>query len=220
MKYIFVDFEMNPIAKEFKAERKICGREIIEIGAVMLDASLTEVQSYKSYVKPEYNKEVYKKFEELTGVSTAMTAGASTFEEAIRKFAAWCGQDEYEVYAWSNSDLEQVRKEMQLKKIELTEELQYMCEHWIDFQKVVMDMAKVDKLLSLEKALNCCGISFSGRKHDALYDARNTSRLFVESRTSDLTKSINYIKDYLAKEEEKVTLGDMFNFSMLGLQAP
>ena len=82
-----------------------------------------------------------------------------------------------------------------------------------------MDMAKVDKLISLEKALNYCGISFSGRKHDALYDARNTSRLFVESRTSDLTKCMNFIRDYMTKEEEKVTLGDMFNFAVFGLQA-
>lgn len=219
MNYIFVDFEMNPVAKEFKAEKKICGREIIEIGAVMLNEALEEVRSYKSYVKPEYSKGVFKRLEELTGVSTAMTAGASTFEDAFQDFVAWCGQEEYEIYAWSESDLVQVQKEMQLKQVEPTAEITYMCEHWIDFQKIIMDMAKVDKLISLEKALNYCGISFSGRKHDALYDARNTSRLFVESRTSDLTKCMNFIRDYMTKEEEKVTLGDMFNFAVFGLQA-
>ena len=37
MKYIFLDLEMNPVNREFKEVRKCCSREIIEIGAVMLD---------------------------------------------------------------------------------------------------------------------------------------------------------------------------------------
>ena len=32
MNYIIVELEMNPIAKENKAERQICKNEIIEIG--------------------------------------------------------------------------------------------------------------------------------------------------------------------------------------------
>ena len=37
MNYIIVDFEMNPIAKEYIAEKQICRSEIIEIGAVIMD---------------------------------------------------------------------------------------------------------------------------------------------------------------------------------------
>ena len=33
MHYVIVDFEMNLIAKEQKEAKKICGYEIIEIGA-------------------------------------------------------------------------------------------------------------------------------------------------------------------------------------------
>ena len=37
MKYIVVDFEMNPVSKEFKEQKAICRNEIIEKGAVLLD---------------------------------------------------------------------------------------------------------------------------------------------------------------------------------------
>ena len=35
MKHIVVDLEMNGLAKEYKEERQIWGREVIEIGAVV-----------------------------------------------------------------------------------------------------------------------------------------------------------------------------------------
>ena len=53
MKHIFVDFEMHPIAKEYKEEKVICQREIIEFGAVMLDESFKEITSFKAFVQPE-----------------------------------------------------------------------------------------------------------------------------------------------------------------------
>ncbi|MGN9136212.1 hypothetical protein ACTNDG_12440 [Clostridium sp. HCP1S3_B4] len=52
MKYIFVDFEMNPIDKKHCNICNKCSREIIEIGAVMLDEDFNKVSSYKSFVKP------------------------------------------------------------------------------------------------------------------------------------------------------------------------
>ena len=54
MKYVVVDFEMNPLPKKMKQVREICQQEIIEIGAVMLDDDWQEIDAYKSLVKPEY----------------------------------------------------------------------------------------------------------------------------------------------------------------------
>ena len=41
MRYIFVDFEMNPVSEKFPEIKKQCKREIIEIGAVMLNEENT-----------------------------------------------------------------------------------------------------------------------------------------------------------------------------------
>lgn len=219
MKRIFVDFEMNPIDKKYSAERKMCGREIIEIGAVMLDENFVEIDEFKLFVKPEYNSQIYMKYEELTGIKTGNVAGADTFKKAYGEFIRWCGSD-YEVYAWSNSDKSQVEKEMLLKGIELDEAYKYMFEHWIDFQKNFGEMVNSEQLISLENALNSCGIPFSGKKHDALFDARNTSKLFIESIISDLSKCMETIREYISEEKSVTnsTIGDLFDFSALGLQ--
>ena len=90
MKYIFVDFEMNPIEGKFKEIRQLCRQEIIEIGAVMLDESYQEVDSFKQYVKPAFSSEITKKYARLTGITTAMVADAPSFNEAIDIFLSWC----------------------------------------------------------------------------------------------------------------------------------
>lgn len=51
MKYVTVDLEMNPLAKEYKAEQAICCREVIEIGAILLDENYQEIDSFKTFCK-------------------------------------------------------------------------------------------------------------------------------------------------------------------------
>ena len=61
MKHIVVDLEMNGISKEHKEERQFWGREVIEIGAVVLDDSYNEIGSFKTLVKPQYNDRITPK---------------------------------------------------------------------------------------------------------------------------------------------------------------
>ena len=79
MKHIVVDLEMNSLAKEYKVEKEICNREIIEIGAVVLDENYQEVNSFKTFVKPQYNDKIKPYFEKLTGISTTMVENAPVF---------------------------------------------------------------------------------------------------------------------------------------------
>lgn len=215
MRYIFVDFEMNPAVKSNLPEGAQCGYEIIEIGAVMLDEDYKEIDSYKSYVKPMYNNAIGRKYKELTGIDSNMIAGVHTFERAYKKFMDWFGSNDYEIYAWSSSDSIQVKKEMQTKNFTFDENVEYMFSHWFDFQKMFDEIAGSDQQLSLEKALNICGISFDGKKHDALNDARNTSRLFAESKLNDLSGCIKTIQSYSGNNDDAVTLGDLFNFALI-----
>lgn len=218
MRYIFVDFEMNPVSKKFSEVRKICGREIIEIGAVMLNENLEEIDQFKVFVKPEFNSSICKKYEELTGISTNMVASATPFSKAYMEFVAWCGSEDYEIYAWSDNDKIQIEREMLLKNYEKDSEIEYMFEHWIDFQKIFSEIIQSKRVLSLEKALNVCGITFLGQKHDALCDARNTSLLYKESKQNDILKFTQNIKSYLGVESEPIRLGDIFNFYSLDFQ--
>ena len=108
-------------------------------------------------------------------------------------------------------------KEMNLKNVKVNTETEYMFENWRDFQKIFGEAAGTKQPISLENALNLCGIPFSGKKHDALFDARNTSLLYIESVFNDISQCIASVKNYITSENDKLvsTLGDIFNFAAL-----
>ncbi|MBR6771084.1 MAG: exonuclease domain-containing protein [Lachnospiraceae bacterium] len=222
MKHIFVDLEMHPISREYQEERKVCPGEIIEFGAVMLDEELKEIASFKEYVRPEYVKEVHKKIEILTGIPQGRLSGASRFNDVFSQFVLWCKSrgDEFTIYAWSGSDLEQITREMSLKNTYRSVEVEAVLNNWVDFQKDYCELVKADKLISLEKALNSIGQYFMGDMHDALCDARNTAELFIITRNQDeFFELLSTVKN-LTNDEEKTsgcTLGDLINFDSICL---
>lgn len=217
MKYIIVDLEMNPVAKEYQTERKICRMEIIEIGAVILDESFLVLGEFKTLVKPRYNCEIYKKYETLTGITTQMVSGAPDFATAYEMFVNWCESygDEYEVYAWSENDYHQIVGEM-VQKNYTNEAKKAPLAYWQDFQKEYIDKLGLERVISLEKALNYAGVAFEGHMHDALCDARNTAELFAivrnEERCNVVLKSV---MEALRPKKVEGTLGEMFDWGKL-----
>ena len=109
MIYVFVDFEMNMIDSEYKKEKKICKSEIIEIGAVKLDEEYNELDSFKSYVKPAYGT-MASRIIKLTGITDDMVENAPSYAFAMGSFIEWCADADV-IYAWSENDLRQLRKE-------------------------------------------------------------------------------------------------------------
>ena len=220
MKYIIVDLEMNPVAKEYVEERKVSRMEIIEIGAVIMDESFLVLGEFKTLVKPQYNDEIYKKYETLTGISTQMVSGAPTFATAYERFVNWCKSygDEYEVYAWSENDYNQLVAEMVLKNY-INEEYKKLLKHWFDFQKEYTEKLGLERIMSLEKALFYADITFSGRQHDALCDARNTAELFAIVRNENRCQEVlQTVMDALKPKSVSGTLGDMIDFGALMAQ--
>ena len=212
MKYIVVDLEMNPLSKTYIEERKICNNEIIEIGAVVLDEEYKEIDSFETLVKPQLNSKVERKIEKLTGITTEMVSSAPLFEDAVKMFFSWCDsiQEDIQIYQWSDSDYEQMHKEIYLKGYELTERQEKLLTEWCDFQKEFGETLGLERRLSLKNALMYAGIDFEGREHDALFDARNTAALVTIVRTPELCKQTleNVINALTSK-----SIGPMSRFS-------
>ncbi len=105
--------------KEYKEERKVSRMEIVEIGAVIMDESFLVLGEFKNLVKPQYNDEIYKRYEALTCISIQMVFGAPTFVTAYEMFVKWCKSygDEYEVYVWSENDYNQLLAEIARKEL-------------------------------------------------------------------------------------------------------
>ena len=217
MKYIVVDFEMNPVAKEYKEEKQISKMEIIEIGAVIMDESFLILGEFKTLVKPMFNSEIYKKYATLTGISTQMVAGAPTFTTAYEMFVNWCESygDEYEIYAWSENDSLQLLAEMEQKKYR-NEAKKKILNHWYDFQKEYTEKLGLERIMSLEKALDYAGLSFEGQMHDALCDARNTAELFAIVRNEERCNVVlKTVMEALRPKKVESSLGDLFDFGAL-----
>lgn len=216
MMYVFVDFEMSMIGKEHKEQRRICRQEIIEIGAVMLDESLSEVSSFKRYVKPQYARHISTTIRDLTGIEDYFLSACKGVEEELDAFAEWClsyGEDVV-VYAWSKSDLSQIQNEYTLKDLAFSDSLNKVIDSWKDLQEEYGKAVNAERPTALHKALASIGKTFDGKMHDALDDARNTAALFVEmSDPEEFQKTIKYINNYSEKENSIVTLGDLFDFS-------
>ncbi len=218
MRHIVLDLEMNELAKQYNKERKICRFEIIEIGAVMLDNNFKETDSFKTYVKPQYNDEILEVYENLTGIKTEMVSDAPVFWKSFRMFSDWCGKsgDKYMIYAWGDSDYNQVVKEMKLKAYKPNKNEKAMLNNWCNFQQLYTHKLGVDHAISLKKALTYAGLDFEGKQHDALFDARNTSELVAICNDKvRFEKMLGSVVDAFKEKEISNSLGDMFDFSKM-----
>lgn len=216
MKHIVVDLEMNCLSREYQQERQTCSMEIIEIGAVVLDEKYQEIGCFKTYVKPQYNAVIEKYYERLTGISTGMVENAPVLEEALSMFISWCRsmRDDLQIYQWSGTDIDQIKKEILLKGIVIHPDDEEMFCDWKDLQKEYGETLGVERNISLQNALMYADLDFQGDMHDALFDARNTAFLLDIIRdVSKCKKALGKVIDALHPSMEcNTTLGSLFDF--------
>lgn len=214
---IVVDFEWAKTEQKIFFNGKVLKQEIIEFGAVMLDADFKELGNFKCYVKPRYMSKLTDTIINLTGITDDLLADARDFSEVLKEFVDWCenGQGKYEVYAWSDNDLIQVRKEIEAKGIARTDAIRFLLGNWYDLQKEFDSMLGFKSRVSLENALFTAGIDLEGKAHDALDDARNTAQLICFMNDPEKQETIiRKIREVLCGTDEKATLGEMFDMSM------
>lgn len=222
MKHVVIDLEMNGIAKEYRNIGLACDREVIEIGAVVLDETYQEIGSFKTLVKPRYNDVIEKRITKLTGISTEMVLESPNFEVALREFFQWCQElsDEIQLYQWSESDLAQILKEIEMKRIVLNKKEQMILEGWSDFQREYGEKLNLENSVSLRNAVMYAGIEFEGKEHDALHDARNTATLLKIVRNPELCKkALESVIEALTPTTVSSSLGSLINFAELGFIA-
>ncbi len=218
MAWVFMDLEMKPVDKQFRRERDICRQEVIEFGAVKLGEDMTETDSFRALVKPALG-EIPPRYAQLTGITNDMVAEAPVFETVLGQFAAWC-EDAETVYAWSGSDLDQLRGEVKMKGIDFP--LEALAGKWADFQKIFTRAVGLKRELSLEQAVNIANINFEGHQHDALWDARNTAELFRIYRDEGRFNAIiGPLREAVnPKKQTSFTLADALGDALKNLDLP
>ena len=102
MRYIVMDMEWN------NAYCKQLGgffNEVIEIGAVWLDEDLTERGEFSVIIHPVVGKRLQSRVKNLTHLTNEDVSRGVPFREAVKRFAAWLGEEENTFLTWGDGDV-------------------------------------------------------------------------------------------------------------------
>ena len=207
MNHIVIDLEMNKIVKQIRGDSKLSS-ELIEIGAVKMDDHFQVIDTYQSYVSPDYGK-MDKKIIELTGITDDKLVGAPRYKEAMDQFAKWIGREDTQFYSWSLSDIRQFQAEADFKEYKGAI-LPRMEANWNDFQEEYSKLLGIEKKIRLKQAVSSADYEFTGAQHTALADAVNTAEILRLSKNKEeFERVMKPVLDLFRMDKQESTLLDM-----------
>lgn len=188
MKLVILDLEWNGTYS-----RRLKGyiNEIIEFGAVMVDETLTVVDSFHAFVRPQVGKRISGKIQSLTHLSNKDLEDGVLFMQAVSRFKKWAGDSV--ILTWGTSDL-----------LALIENCRYFCGNGrIPFLKYYMDLqsyceSRLPGIGGMQMGLATCaqllGIEADESEH---HRALNDSVLSLECfrRLYDHDRFLSMIQD-------------------------
>lgn len=206
---LIIDLEMCNVPRDYRQRSYKYANEIIQIGAVLLDENFKRISTLCQYVHPEYG--VIDHFiESLTGIRNSQVKNAPRIQEALLHMIDWLGEREYKIYAWSESDRDQIVHEIKAKKITDEKLLAFVeKENWIDYQAVFTKRYELTRQLSLEEALGRAEIEPEGRFHDGLDDAVNTGYLIEKLELNPDYQLVSYEMPEKPTEHLSCNLGEL-----------
>lgn len=180
---IVIDLEFT--TTDYDAFKAGLGHEVIEIGAVRIDAAGNVLDTFSTLVKPEFTDVITGKVTEITGIRICDVADAPSFAEAMSSLAAWIGDGRTRIVAWSKNDRDQIKAECAFKGVEVPSQMR----RWLDLQAVyprIMGVGNFKRHMSLRDAADWYGDGMeAGKAHRALYDAKVTAKMMGDLMSGD-----------------------------------
>jgi len=174
MQYIVLDLEWNQALTKERVHRRgvVLSGEIIQIGAVRLDADLKAADTLRLTVSPRYYKKMHWSVRKLTGIDTKELEAGLPFPDAYEQFSAWCGEDAA-FLTWGPDDIPMLESNLLLHGLSIENlppsyDLQRIYSRTVSGEK---------KQCSLADALEKLQITDTYPPHDALNDALNTAQI-------------------------------------------
>lgn len=208
MIHVVIDLEMNPVKREFKDVRRHMLDEVIEFGAVKLDANYVPIEEFQCYVRPEFG-EITKHISKLTGITSETVADKPQFAESFGKFFDWIGTWDMKIYSWSSSDIKQLKNECTYKLP--TFDVDRLERQWIDIQKEFDDRIGLHSNLALKHAVGAMNRNFEGTQHTALADAANTAAILSLMQDDEVFReTMKPVIDLLKPQQLSESIGDLY----------
>ena len=178
MTYIILDLEWNqPISYQSRTYREVGSKlifEMIQIGAVRLDADLNPADTISIPIAPTHYLRIHPRIRRMTGLDAEALAGAPAFREALEQFVAWCGED-YTLLTWGIDDVSVLYQNIRFFKCEDIS-LPPLC----DIQQLFSQVHQLKDRAGLKAAMELVHIEPDENMsfHNALNDAWYTALVF------------------------------------------
>jgi len=193
--FIFFDFEMLCSNRGMSFDQM----EAIRLGAVKYDLTTGNVSYFDRFIKPNSKKPLSAFCKSLTGISDEDLKEADNFHLVFQDFLTWIGGvKRSRFFSWSPSDLTRLKIDSKNHYIATTT-ISKIEKRYIDFQAIFTK--RVSKThFSVENALKLYGLEFSGEKHNPMYDAYNTLRIYLSFQNHPLQTDLIMINQFILEE--------------------
>ncbi|KAJ0808527.1 putative ribonuclease H-like superfamily, exonuclease, RNase T/DNA polymerase III [Helianthus annuus] len=174
--FVVIDFEAT-----CDKERNPHPQEIIEFPSVIVSSFTGQLEAcFQTYVRPTCNQLLTDFCKDLTGIQQFQVDRGVTLSEALVRHDKWLEMKgiknaNFAVVTWSNWDCRvMLESECRFKKIRKP----CYFNRWINLKAAFCEVFGVAKC-NLKEAVQMAGLSWQGRAHCGLDDARNTARLLA-----------------------------------------
>ncbi len=202
MEYVILDLEWNQ--NPFPQHPFIQGQlrfEIIEIGAVKVNAQGINDGAFHAIIKPQVYKELFPIMKNITHLTIGELEQGIPFQEAMKQFFSWSG-DNCVYCTWGNMDLEELQNNLDYFEIENPLPFPLL---YYDLQKLFSIQFEDGKLRrSLEHAVEMLQIEKSRPFHRAMEDVWYTEKIMarMDMPVLEIYKSVDYHRIPLEKKQE------------------
>lgn len=204
MEYIVFDMEWNQGTPQTTVAK--IPFEIVEIGAVRLNAALGVVDCFQVLVSPVvYDVIDYQIHKVMPLTMKELRRDGVPFPEAVQRFFEWCGEPgKYRFCTWGNSDITQLQRNMEYFELSFplkTPVRYYDIQQWFD--RSCTDNG-TSRCTALEDAVAYFEIPCDEKFHRASDDARYTAAVMQKLDVNELKPyySLDYYHNPQSKEDE------------------
>jgi inhibitor of KinA sporulation pathway (predicted exonuclease) len=169
--YLVIDFEATCCDRGSVPREQM---EIIEIGAIMLDAGDFHVlDEFQSFVRPVRHPTLTAFCTRLTTIAQRDVDDAPTFVPFIGALQSWLERySHYAFCSWGDYDRKQLQRDCDFHRIANPIDAPH-----INLKRAFADRYQLKRPPGLGDAIRLAGLQFDGTAHRGIDDARNIARL-------------------------------------------
>ena len=167
--HIVVDIE----ATCWKDWENAAEMETIEIGAVKLNAALEVVDEFSIFIRPVIHPVLSEFCVKFTSIKQSDVAAADLFPVAFKAFFNWIGAERFIWYSWSDYDRQRIMDDLTYHDQPIPPEMQ----NHRDLKKLYAESENLEERVGMRRALKNLNISYQGRQHRGIDDAKNTAEI-------------------------------------------